>query len=192
MLNAKIAGVRREEGRVILRFEDGHTETFDSLVIGAHADEALALLEDASEKEKGLLGAWRYEPNDVVLHTDESVMPSAKQAWASWNFTRETGASLDRPVAVSYHMNRLQRLKTDTEFFVSLNRNQAIDQNKIHNATVLHHPVYGFDSLNTQASLPSLNGVQSTYFCGSYFGYGFHEDAVRSGVQVAEQLGAML
>jgi predicted NAD/FAD-binding protein len=184
--------VRREGGGVVLRLKDGAERRFDHVVIGTHADEALALLEDPSGPERELLGAWRYQPNEAILHTEEAVMPGTKKAWASWNFLRPENADAAHPVSVTYHMNRLQRLQTQQEYFVSLNLGSHVPTSRRLTTITFTHPLYTFASLATQDRLANLNGVNSTYYCGSYFGYGFHEDAARSGVQVAEQMGVSL
>ena len=160
--------------------------------MGTHANEALALLDDPSEQERHLLGAWTYQPNEVVLHTSPEVMPQTKAAWASWNFCREEEDQDERPVSVSYHMNRLQKLPASQPFFVSLNRIHELPASCVINRAVMYHPQYTFEALYSQPRLPSLNGQRNTWFCGSYFGYGFHEDAVRSAVEVAKGFGIAL
>jgi predicted NAD/FAD-binding protein len=191
-LKAEIASVHRHPDRAVIRHKDGREESFDAVVLAAHADESLRLLADASADERRLLAPWSYQPNHTVLHTDPNVMPSNRRAWASWNYVERSTVDDTSPVAVTYHMNRLQRLKAQRDYFVTLNATEFIRSNRIERALVYHHPCYTFDSLATQRELPSLNGVRNTYFCGSYFGHGFHEDAVRSGVAVAEALGASL
>lgn len=179
---------RREDG-VILKTDDGSTRSFDKAVIAAHADEALRLLADPSDDERRLLGAWRYSHNRTILHTDPAWMPSNPKAWASWNVFRAKRSPDHAPVTLTYHMNRLQRLPTRTPYLVTLNPFRPIADEKIIAEMTYTHPIYTFESLGTQAELPTLNGVRHTFFCGSYFGYGFHEDAARSGVQVAAALG---
>lgn len=191
-LNADLAQVRRENGGAVVRHRDGREEKYDAVVLAAHADESLRLLADPTPEERRLLGPWTYQPNHTVLHTDARVMPSNRRAWASWNYVERPQVSASSPVAVTYHMNRLQNLKTQRDYFVTLNDTSGIAPGHVLQEFVYHHPAYTFDSLNTQNDLPSLNGVRHTYFCGSYFGYGFHEDAVRSAVAVAEALGASL
>ncbi|MEM8867516.1 MAG: FAD-dependent oxidoreductase [Verrucomicrobiota bacterium] len=184
-LNAAPRSIRRANGQVLLDTEDGQTLTFDHVVIGAHADEALKLLADPSRSEHERLSPWRYQPNRVVLHTSPAQMPPQRKLWSSWNFVREPGQSKDRPVSVSYYMNRLQRLQSQQDYFVTLNPGAQIPENAVINQTTLTHPLYSFETMATQAKLKSMNGEQNTWFCGSYFGYGFHEDAVRSAVEVA-------
>lgn len=173
--------------RVILK--GGSFETFDKAVIATHADEALQLLADPSDDERRLLGPWRYSANQTVLHTDTAWMPSNPKAWASWNVFRAETPRADAPVTLTYYMNRLQRLETHRPYLVTLNPYSPISEETIVARMVYTHPIYNFDSLRTQSELPTLNGVRNTYFCGSYFGYGFHEDGARSGAQVAAALG---
>ncbi|AOM84425.1 NAD(P)/FAD-dependent oxidoreductase [Salisediminibacterium beveridgei] len=190
-LNAKIEHVRRTGQDVILRMEDGTEQQFDDVVMAAHADQSLALLADPTPDEKKWLGTWTYSKNDTLLHTDTSVLPSSKRAWASWNYVRDPlhTSTDEKPVSVSYYMNLLQGLETEADYCVTLNATDGIDPEKIIREIHYRHPVYTKDSIRSQTELPKLNGQQHTYFCGSYFGYGFHEDGVRSGVNVAKQMG---
>jgi predicted NAD/FAD-binding protein len=165
---------------------------FDRVIIAAHADEALAMLDDPSPDESRLLGAWKYQDNRTVLHTDLTALPPLKRAWASWNYTREAGAGDAAPVSVTYWMNRLQGLKTQRHYCVSLNRRTPIAEDSIIARMKYRHPTYTFRSMATQLELPALNGRRNTWFCGSYFGYGFHEDAVRSAVEVGRRFGVTL
>jgi len=186
---ADIASIRRRPDGVFLRDSSGHGRRFDRVFIATHADQALALLEDPSEAEKRLLGPWVYSVNETYLHTDTSWMPTNRRAWASWNFFREAEAGADAPVTLTYHMNRLQDLDTRSEYLVTLNPFKPIAEEKIIRHMTYTHPTFTFASLETQQELPGLNGLRNTCFCGSYFGYGFHEDAARSGVQAAAALG---
>lgn len=186
-----VASIRRDERGVEVRTSQG-SERFDAVVVAAHADEALSLLGDPSDDERRLLGAWRYQANRTVLHRDPSVLPPSRRAWASWNSCRERGASDASPVSLSYSMNRLQRLKTAEEWVVTLNRQTPIPADRVVATMDYAHPTYTFASVATQAELPRLSGQRRTWFCGSYFGYGFHEDAVRSAVQVGRAFGLEL
>ncbi len=190
-LECAVSGVSRSGQGVEIRCRDGSKHAFDYAIIASHADEALALLDDADPEEANLLGRWKYEPNSVVLHTDSSVMPESPAAWASWNAVSFT-ADENSPVALSYHMNRLQRLPTRNQYFVSLNMDEHLDPEAVIHREVFTHPTYTNESVSSQSRLPELNGRKRTFFCGSYFGYGFHEDAVRSAVDVAEKLGVSL
>ncbi len=181
--------IQRGEKGVRITLDDGSSDGFDKAVIATHADEALQLLADPSDDECRLLGAWRYSVNQTILHSDTAWMPSDPNAWASWNVFRARRSSADAPVTLTYYMNRLQRLPTPRPYLVTLNPFRPIAAEKVIARMTYTHPIYTFDSLRTQTELPKLNGVRNTYFCGSYFGYGFHEDAARSGLQVAAALG---
>ena len=191
-LNAAPAGIRRHDDGVTLVTHEGKSLEFNHVVIGAHADEALKLLIDPSEKEEKLLSPWRYQPNEVVLHTSLTHLPPDRKLWASWNFIREPGQSTARPVSVSYYMNRLQNLQVKNDYIVTLNPGIEIPEASVINRTTLTHPLYSFESMDTQDKLRLNNGRQNTWFCGSYFGYGFHEDAVCSAVEVARGFGIEL
>lgn len=189
---APVSGVRRTPEGVKVRMADNTDRTFDQVVIAAHADEALALLEDPAPGEHSCLSAWRYARNRVVLHTDISFLPPLRRAWASWNSSREPGSGADTPVTLTYHMNRLQRLTAQKEYCVTLNPASPVAEAEKIFETGFTHPLYTFESIDSQKRLPELNGQRNTYFCGSYFGYGFHEDAVRSAVRVAGHFGLSL
>jgi predicted NAD/FAD-binding protein len=191
-LNAAPASIQRTPEGVRLHTQTGETLNFDHIVIGTHADEALKLLADPSAEEAKNLGPWRYQPNTVTLHTDSSQLPPSRKLWSSWNFVREPAFDNERPVAVSYYMNRLQNLKTDQDYIVTLNNSRTIPDRHIINTTTLTHPLYSFESMATQDRLRQMNGQRNTWFCGSYFGYGFHEDAVCSAVEVAQKFGINL
>lgn len=187
--------VRPENAPAEIHYTSGESEQYDHIVIATHADTALKLLGDADSSEASRLSPWVYQDNQVILHTDINFMPPKQSLWASWNFLRkpsETSEKKASPVCVSYYMNRLQGLKTKTPYIVTLNPQKAIDPNKTINSTILSHPLYSFDALNTQKTLREKNGLRNTWFCGSYFGYGFHEDAVLSSVQLANAFDVQL
>jgi uncharacterized protein len=187
-LNTKIQRIFRTDSGVQVQFTDQLHETFDQVVLATHADQTLRLLGDPTPEETRLLGPWQYEENHTVLHTDLSVLPSMRRAWSCWNFRREGSGSATQPAYVTYAMNLLQGLTTSKQYLVTLNRPSAYDEKQVIARMVYHHPTYTNTSMATQASLPTLNDVRNTWFCGSYFGYGFHEDAVRSSYQMAAQL----
>lgn len=191
-LNAAPQGLYRLSDGVMLRKQDGAEEKFDHVVIGAHADEALKLLDDPDEEELSNLSAWRYQKNEVVLHTSKRLLPPDPRLWSSWNFLREPGDGASRPVLVSYYMNRLQDLQCKKHYIVTLNAGGSIPEDKVINRTTLTHPLYSDAALASQSRLHLMNGKRHTWFCGSYFGYGFHEDAVRSAVEVAKGFGIEL
>jgi predicted NAD/FAD-binding protein len=181
--------VRRKADQVTVRTREGKEQSFDKVVLACHADEALALLAEPSEEERRLLSPWSYQKSFTVLHTDPDVMPSLRRAWASLNYTRERETTLPQPVSKTYHMNRIQGLETREQYFVTLNRVRPIPERHIVKEIYFTHPTFTRPAARTWKELPNLNGVNHTYFCGSYFGDGFHEDAVQSAVAVAQCFG---
>lgn len=174
-----------------LELSDGTKERFDGVVLAGHADQSLGVLADADDDERRLLGAWRYQANDTVLHTDTSLLPPKKRAWASWNYLRPAGGESDT-VAVTYHMNRLQGLSSYTDYCVTLNLSARIAPDKVLRRFKYEHPVYTAGAVASQAELPGLNGRRNTWFAGSYFRHGFHEDAVHSANEVGKAFGETL
>jgi len=187
-----VKGIRRSSDAAAVILPDGQTQRYDHVVVAAHADEAYRLLTDPTEDETRLLGPWRYSTNQVVLHTDPGCMPPIRRAWASWNYIREAGAPAKAPVTLTYHMNRLQGLDTRRPYFVTLNPGREIDARQVVARLTYTHPMFTFESLATQPRLARLNHGHRTSYCGSYFGYGFHEDAVRAAVDVAAVFGITL
>ena len=187
-----VIGIERKADHVTLHIKDEAPRNFDAVVIATHADQALKLLEDPSPMEKSLLGAWTYSKNRTFLHTDTDVMPPNKRAWASWNYTRHPDSDAKSPVTVSYDMTRLQKLDTQQPVFVTLNPQKPICDKNVIKEINYTHPQYSFEAFQTQKNLPALNGRQRTFFCGAYFGYGFHEDGVKSALDVGEKFGAAL
>jgi uncharacterized protein len=166
----------------------GVVRIFDQVVIAAHADQALAMIADPDTEEARLLGAFRYTRNRAVLHCDARWMPSRRRLWSSWNYMMRHSDSSDA-LCVTYWMNSLQNLPTRTNLFVTLNPIDEIHPKAIYGIFDYDHPVFNADALSAQQQLWSLQGRRRTWFCGSYFGYGFHEDGLQSGLAVAEQLG---
>lgn len=190
-LSCPATGVRRGNGGVFVSV-GGKEIFFNKAVIAAHADEAMGILSDPSPEEVRLLGPWHYQKNKVLLHSDTAVLPPSRCAWSSWNYVRECADNPERPVSVTYYMNFLQGLRTQRDYCVSLNRRSQVKSGSVVRELEYMHPTYSFASMNTQSELSSLNGIRQTYYCGSYFGYGFHEDAVRSGAAVSRMLGVEL
>lgn len=189
---APVESLRRlGEGGVEVRARGAAPRRFDRAVVAAHADEALALLDDPSPEERELLGAWSYSKNRVLLHNDAALMPSNPRAWASWNYRRARGEDGSGPASLTYDMNRLQGLKTARPWLVTLNPRREPAPGTLVREFSYAHPVYTFRSLRTQARLPALNGARATWFCGSYFGYGFHEDAVKSALAAARDFAPL-
>lgn len=189
LTDAAIRSIKRHSESIRIEFENQEPQEFDLLVLAVHADQVLPLLHDPTEEERRLYSTWEYNRNHTILHTDASVMPPNKRAWASWNYTRENLGEGKQALSMSYHMNRLQGLNTQKQYFVTLNRQQSINPEHIIREFHYTHPLFTEDAVNTQEKLRQIQGKQNTFYCGSYFGYGFHEDAVKSGVAVANALG---
>lgn len=189
-VNSHIKSITRENDRVQLIFEDNTIQEFDEVVIACHSDQAKKLLGDASDKENAILGAIPYSANNVVLHNDVSVLPVRKKAWASWNY--QLTSHFSKPACVTYNMNILQGITSDITFCVTLNQTELIDQSKILREFVYHHPVYTLTSINAQQQRSEICGKRRTHFAGAYWYSGFHEDGVRSAVDVAQKFDCFL
>ncbi len=177
-LNCSIESVRRLPDGVLVKPRGADTERYDQVFFASHSDQALALLTDATALEKSILGAIPYQANEAVLHTDTSLLPRARRAWAAWNYhvvnTTEGGATL------TYNMNILQTLRSRHTFCVTLNHSAHIAPGKIIQRITYHHPLYTPAGVAAQARQHEINGVNRSYFCGAYWRYGFHEDGVVS------------
>ena len=186
-IGVQAVSVDREADGVAIALSNGEVINADSVVVATHADSALGLLSTPSDEEKALLGVFQYDQNHAVLHSDKSLMPKRKKAWCSWNYVEQNNDDAAR-VSVTYWMNRLQNLKTEQDYFVSLNPGVTPDASTVVSESMYQHPIFNSATWQAQQTLWSLQGVNNTWFCGSYFGSGFHEDAVQSGFAVAEQL----
>lgn len=185
-LGTPVLGIRRDKG-VSLRTEQGRL-SFDAVVLACHSDQALALLEDSSESERTILGAIRFQPNKVTLHTDIRLLPDRPRAWASWNYripVRDRGLPL-----VTYHMNGLQALDDREQYCVTLNGDDRIEPDRVLARFEFAHPQFDHAAIEAQGRIPRIQGNRATWFCGAWTGLGFHEDGAASGVRVAEALGA--
>ena len=184
-LCSPVRAIRRDVAGVEVTTDTG-SERFDHAVLACHSDQALALLADASDRERAILGAIPYQANDVVLHTDAALLPRRRKAWAAWNafIPREPGA----PCTVSYCMNLLQSLDSPEPLVVTLNRSKAVDPARVLRRLRYHHPVYTHGSVAAQRRKAEIQGVNRTWFAGAYWGWGFHEDGMRSAVDVAAAL----
>ena len=187
-LGTPASAVRRLPTGVEIRDAAGHWERFDKAVLACHADHALALLADADRREHDLLGRFPYSHNEIWLHQDPSLMPRRRSVWSSWNYVAD-GGEREGPVSVTYWMNRLQRLEGSPPLFVSVNPQRTPNAATVHARRGFDHPMYDAAAIRAQRGLHAIQGVRDTYFCGSYCGYGFHEDALSAGLEVAEQLG---
>ena len=184
---ALIQKISRSADSVSVYFDNGDSQRFDQIVFACHSDQALALLDDSSAEERAVLGAMPYQLNEVVLHTDDSLLPSKKLAWSSWNYWLRS--EHQQQAVLTYDMNILQGIEAPVTFCVSLNAGEAIDSEKILGRYSYSHPVFSLDSVKAAERWSDINGVNRSWFCGAYWGNGFHEDGVASGIKVACSLG---
>ncbi len=190
VVNFAVNSIERHDDHVIVRDRAGQEISADHVVIAAHADQALECLETPTNDEIKLLSTFEYESNLAILHTDTSVMPKRRRAWCSWNYVEDTGDDHSQ-VSLSYWMNKLQNIDSDTQYMVTLNPSVPPPAETILRTQVYQHPIFTAETWDAQQALWSLQGKNRTWFCGSYFGSGFHEDAVQAGFAVAEQLGGL-
>jgi len=188
-LHAPVSRIERESDAVKVVWPGG-SDRFDAVVIGAHADQALAMLAQPSDEERRVLGHLRYGRNVALLHSDERLMPRRRAIWSSWNYLARN-RDADAPLSVTYWMNRLQRLPRGREFFVTLNPIEEPHEALTHKRIVYEHPIFDSAALSAQQELWSLQGRDRVWFCGAYFGAGFHEDGLQAGLAVAERLGGV-
>jgi len=188
-LATPVNSIHRKPDGVVIEYQD-RVETFDEVILACHSVDALKLLSDAGELEKKVLGGLKYQDNEVVLHTDEKILPTHRKAWASWNFWQ--GLSASTPPAVTYNMNILQGIQSAHTFCVTLNRTAAIDPQKIIGKYSYAHPVFDQTSLIAQQQRALICGQNHTHFCGAYWYNGFHEDGVNSALDVCKRFGVTL
>lgn len=186
-VNANISGISRENGKTSIHFHDGTSETFDEVILACHSDEALALLNDATAHEQSLLSSMPYSENNVVLHTDISLLPHREKAWASWNY--QLSQDRHKAASVTYNMNILQGINSPDTFCVTLNQKDDIDPNCILREFTYYHPIFSSQSFLAQQQRHLICGVNHTHFAGAYWHNGFHEDGVKSAVEVAKRFG---
>ncbi len=184
-LDHGVTAVRRTDQGVMVHDNQGGAERFDHVIIGAHADQALAMLDEPTAREKAVLGAFRYSRNLTVLHTDAGLMPRRRRAWASWNYIGANGG-----LCVTYWMNKLQGLPGQ-DLFVTLNPPRPPKPDTLLRSELYEHPIFNRAALKAQQQLWSLQGRGGVWFCGAHFGAGFHEDGLQSGLAVAEELGGV-
>ncbi|UUX49757.1 FAD-dependent oxidoreductase [Nisaea acidiphila] len=181
--------IRRIDAGVMVTEPDGSETFYDQVVIGAHGDEALTMLSDADDAERNLLGRFTYQDNVAVLHRDRSLMPKRRWAWASWNYLAEGRRDMDRAVALTYWMNRLQGIDETLPLFVTMNPLREPDPALEFARFNYTHPVFDTAAVRAQQHLGGIQGARNTWFCGSYCGYGFHEDGLKAAIAVARGLG---
>jgi predicted NAD/FAD-binding protein len=184
-----VRSVTRGAHGVHIELSNGTTETASQLVLACHSDQALALLADAAEEERKVLSRVSYQPNHAVLHTDVSLLPRNRDAWAAWNYVAGNGGPDSRPVSVSYYLNMLQPLPFRRPVIVTLNPTHAPREDLVLARFDYAHPIFDRAAIEAQCALPVLQGRRRTWFCGAWTGYGFHEDGLKSGMAVANALG---
>ena len=190
-LSSPVTGVERHEDHVLIHSTNGgqaRTERYEQVILACHSDQAMALLRDASPAEMATLSSIRYQQNDVVLHTDIVQLPQSKRAWASWNYRLTPGCEDALPI-ITYDMNRLMGIDSTERFCVTLNNTAAIAPDKIKRRFVYAHPIFTQAGVGAQERWEDLNGQRRTWFCGAWWGKGFHEDGVNSALKVVKALG---
>ena len=188
-LNTAVQSVRRNDDNVIVTTDAGE-EVFDRVIMACHTDQSLHLLKDALPAEKKFLSAIHYQPNVAWLHTDVSLMPKRQKTWSAWNYYSHGTPQQGNPVAVTYWLNRLQKLPFKTDIFVTLNPPASPAADKVIERIEYAHPLLDTAAYMAQKQLPEIQGINNVYFCGAWAGYGFHEDGLIAGMEVARLLGA--
>lgn len=188
-LGAGVDGVRRTANGAEVKAAGGDWENFDEVVFATHSDDTLRLLSDATAAEKTTLGAIKYQPNKVVLHSDTSIMPKRRAVWSSWIYAEDAGKNADQ-IDLTYWMNSLQPWLQGEEFMVTLNTTRTIREELIWDETTLRHPVYDLAALAAQKQAAAMNGTANTWFCGAWMKNGFHEDGLSSAVDVVKAINA--
>ena len=187
-LKSPVARVERTTEGVRVFPVHGEAETFDKVILASHADQSLRMLADPTPLEHELLSPFHYQPNEATLHTDDRFMPKTKRCWASWNYHIQPRAGGGVTPSTHYWMNNLQGVSDKVDYFVSINADSSLDESKVIKRIAYEHPLFDLPAMRAQKRLPELNRLsrdQTTYYCGSYFRYGFHEDALASAVQCA-------
>jgi uncharacterized protein len=187
--NRPVQSVIRQDGKVIVTDKSGEAISYDHVVFACHADEALRMMNDKSEEEQEILGAFHYQSNRVVVHTDTSFMPKRRGAWASWVYLSDSDVDKKPVVSLSYWMNNLQNLKTDIPVIVTLNPGREPDIDKVLDEHHFTHPVFTTETYKAQEKIDSIQGVNQYWFCGAYQRYGFHEDGLLSAVNMVKKMG---
>ncbi|MEM8843859.1 MAG: FAD-dependent oxidoreductase [Pseudomonadota bacterium] len=188
-LNAGVTNIVRQHGKVVIHTKD-EKQIYDHVFIACHSDQAMKMLEKPSTLEHETLNNIKFNLNIATLHTDSSLMPSRKGAWSSWNYLVPENSS--KNVKVTYYMNRLQSLKADNDYFVSLNMDDNINPEKVIKTIEYMHPFFDKKAIDAQKSFPSINGTMNTWYCGAYWRHGFHEDGVWSAIQAVERFNERL
>lgn len=187
-VNCGVVTVKRDADGAAVTTVDGGVHRFDKVIFASHADETLAMIDSPTDDERRLLSAFAYQKNIAVLHTDESVMPKTKRAWSSWNYRIDGNEKGEMIPSTVYWMNSLQQVSKRRNYFVNINGEERVDPKKVLKRIEYTHPVFTVASKNAQKELPRLNDSGPLYFCGSYFKYGFHEDAFTSALDLSRKL----
>ena len=187
VINSQIEKVISEENKVRIITMSNEVLEFDKVIIASHADQALAMLYNPTEMQIKLLKNFKYQRNTATLHRDSSVMPKAKRAWSSWNYRLDEINGLLKPSTI-YYMNSLQQVSDKTDYFISIDDPGLVDKNKIIKIIEYEHPIFSINAIKSQKDLSELNNNGRIYFCGSYFNYGFHEDALKSAFNLCKKL----
>jgi predicted NAD/FAD-binding protein len=182
-----VKSVERTPAEVTIRAEGLPPMAFDEVVFACHGDEVIPALAHPTQAEREVFASFTTNLNEATLHTDASILPAKRRAWASWNHLRVTGA--EARLVVTYHLNRLQRLETRTDYFVSLNAEGLIGEDKVIKRMSYRHPAFTREAIRAQGRWQEVSGRNRTHYCGAYWGFGFHEDGVRSAVRVAQRMG---
>ena len=189
VLNANVRQIRRSDDSVEVTMSDGQAQSFDHVVMACHSDQALSLLDDASLSERSVLGAIPYQQNEVVLHTDEALLPQQRLAWSSWNYLLRK--NFQERAVLTYNMNILQGIRSDSTFCVTLNATDSISPARIIERFNYSHPVFSLEAVAAARRIEQINGRKNTWFAGAYLGNGFHEDGVLSGRKVARSINGL-
>ncbi len=188
----EVVSVVRVPDGVMVTDVNGHTEKFDQIVMASHSDQALKMISDASEAERDILSSVKYISNDVWLHQDPALMPRRKNAWAAWNYLGTKNSDDERDVSVTYWMNELQTIRKDCPLFVTLNPVNKPDQSLTLNRFQYSHPLFNSSAIEAQQRMHEIQGKDRIWFCGAWTAFGFHEDGLNSGLNVAEALGGIV
>lgn len=187
-----VVSVTRTSDGVELRDTQGGSATYNQVIFACHSDQVLAMLQNPSEAERSIFGAMRYQPNEVVLHRDTSFMPKAKAAWASWVYLSDGKRDAKPAISLSYWMNLLQTLPTQTNIIVTLNPSHPPKSELVFNRATLEHPIFDEAAIRAQERIGEIQGRDKLWYCGAYLGHGFHEDGLRSAVNVTSALGTKI
>lgn len=186
-LNAAVTSVFHTDNGIIVEDRHGDQARYDHVVFASHPDQTLDMIQQPTQAERDCLSAFSYQPNIAILHTDTKLMPQRRQTWSSWNYLSDTNPE-NTNICVTYWMNCLQKLETQTDYFVTLNPTEMPDQHKIIRSFLYHHPLFNADTLKAQHDIWQIQGKRGLWFCGAYLGHGFHEDGLQSGLTIAEKI----